>query len=44
MVLGSLAATVRLQAGNATEVPANLTVLSFCAFAVDAAKAYRLSS
>nr|UET69429.1 ORF1ab polyprotein [Severe acute respiratory syndrome coronavirus 2]UFC70430.1 ORF1ab polyprotein [Severe acute respiratory syndrome coronavirus 2]UFD46939.1 ORF1ab polyprotein [Severe acute respiratory syndrome coronavirus 2] len=41
MVLGSLAATVRLQAGNATEVPANSTVLSFCAFAVDAAKAYK---
>ncbi len=34
-------ATVRLQAGNATEVPANSTVLSFCAFAVDAAKAYK---
>nr|UZH24819.1 ORF1a polyprotein [Sarbecovirus sp.] len=41
MVLGSLAATVRLQAGNATEVPANSTVLSFCAFAVDPAKAYK---
>nr|2G9T_A Chain A, orf1a polyprotein [Severe acute respiratory syndrome-related coronavirus]2G9T_B Chain B, orf1a polyprotein [Severe acute respiratory syndrome-related coronavirus]2G9T_C Chain C, orf1a polyprotein [Severe acute respiratory syndrome-related coronavirus]2G9T_D Chain D, orf1a polyprotein [Severe acute respiratory syndrome-related coronavirus]2G9T_E Chain E, orf1a polyprotein [Severe acute respiratory syndrome-related coronavirus]2G9T_F Chain F, orf1a polyprotein [Severe acute respirato len=28
-------------AGNATEVPANSTVLSFCAFAVDPAKAYK---
>lgn len=44
MVLGSLAATVRLQAGNATEVPANSTVLSFCAFAVDAAKPAAITS
>nr|AID16712.1 orf1ab polyprotein [Bat SARS-like coronavirus] len=41
MVLASLAAPVRLQAGNATEVPANSTVPSFCAFAVDPAKAYK---
>ncbi|URD31388.1 orf1ab polyprotein [Hipposideros bat coronavirus] len=40
VVLGSVASTVRLQAGNNTEVASNSTVLSFCAFAVHPEKAY----
>nr|WCC63191.1 ORF1ab polyprotein [Bat Coronavirus HpHB20] len=40
MVLGTVAATVRLQAGKPTEVAANSKCLTFCAFAVDPEKAY----
>nr|WDR17877.1 ORF1ab [Hipposideros armiger Coronavirus] len=40
MVLGTVAATVRLQAGRPTELATNSRCLTFCAFAVDPEKAY----
>nr|AVP25405.1 orf1ab polyprotein [Rousettus bat coronavirus HKU9] len=40
-VLGTLACTVRLHAGSATEVASNSSILSMCAFSVDPEATYK---
>uniref|UniRef100_A0AB38ZDV9 ORF1a protein n=1 Tax=Eidolon bat coronavirus TaxID=2717680 RepID=A0AB38ZDV9_9NIDO len=40
-VLGTLACTVRLHAGSATEVTSNSSILSLCAFSVDPEATYK---
>nr|URD31364.1 orf1ab polyprotein [Rousettus bat coronavirus] len=40
-VLGTLACTVRLHAGSATEVASNSSILSLCAFSVDPEATYK---